>query len=639
MLKKVPILFILFILSKNILADIPRTLYTINGSAESISKMTLDGAFTISQNVAKTGQIPNQIVAHNDMIYIVDSGTSDIKILDPQTDAIVKTIALAPGANPWDIVFVGPQKAYVSNWVANTVSVVDLEQGVVVTDIPVGKGPEDIMLLNNQAFVTNTGYAGWGVPYEQGTVTIIDILTDTVIDTIAVPTNPQKAALSPDGKVHVLCTGDYAENVGQVAVIDLYTGPSWNTPAVVDTIVLGGSPGDLDIAPSGKAYAIAWGDETNGYLYSYDAFSATVAHDAGNAILVGPNTGQVLYDGREDCLWIPTMTVWGGDGYVQKFDVSQDSIVWVSDVIGNGTQKVAVLEAIWDMTPWADAIASFTPGAGAGFGQNYMPDNVLGPPDQSAGVGEFSPSNKPQEILSLGHGGEIVLYFDDNTIVDREGPDFTVFENVFISFFDNLPYIEAGIVSVSQDGVEFVEFPYDTATWAGLAGVTPMKNNYEFMNPELSGGDQFDLATVGLEWAKYVKITDLGDIKKEGDWNGDFDLDAVVAINYVPTSVADKKDNVSAPEQFVLHQNYPNPFNPATTIRFELASSNVVSVDIFNASGQLITTLMNQPIVAGQHSVQWDGLDRYESAVSSGIYLARVKVGNEIKSLKMSLVR
>ncbi|MBN1466504.1 T9SS type A sorting domain-containing protein [candidate division KSB1 bacterium] len=628
------ILFILFILSKIALADVPRTLYAINGSAETLSKMTLD-AHSIAQNVAQTGQMPNHIAAHADRLYIVDSGTSDIKILDPTTDQIVRTIALRPGANPWDIEFVGVDRAYVSNWVANTISVVDLARGKIVQEIAVGKGPEDILIHDNLAFVTNTGYAGWGLPYDGGTVNMIDILTDTVIDTIAVPTNPQKAALAPDGRVHVLCTGDYAEQVGCVVVIDLYTGPAWDTPAVVDTILLGGAPGDLEITTSGQAYAIAWGDGTNGFLYSYDAFSGTIAHDAQNPLKVGPNAGDLLYDGREECLWIACMQAWGGDGYVQKFDLAAGSI-WTSDVLGNGTQKLALLEKIWEVTPWADAVVAFSPGLGAGFGQNYFPHNVLGPPDPSPGLSESRASIKPQEVLSLGHGGEIILKFSDNIIFDGPGPDFTVFENPFISIIDGKPFIEAGIVAVGQDEIHFVEFPYDTSSWAGLAGVTPTKNSYEFTNPAVSGGDAFDLADVGLAWAAYVKITDLGDIKKEGQWNGDFDLDTVVAVHYAAN---DGSSPIISPRDLSLQQNYPNPFNAGTTIRFAMPFDGVVSLDIFNASGQWLASLLNGPMQAGPHAVEWDGCNRQGQRVSSGTYLARLKVGGRIEAIRMTVVR
>jgi len=619
-------------------ADIPRTMYVLNGSAETLSKMDIQSG-AITQNVALTGQMPNRIYAYREMIYAIDSGTSDIKVISPFTDTVVETIALKPGANPWAMAFVGQDRVYVTNWIANSISVVDLATRHIEKEIPAGKGPEGLLVVNNQAFVANTGYAGWGVPYEQGSVSVIDILSDSVVFTLPVPTNPQDIALAPDGRVHVLCTGNYGDISGKVAVIDLYTGPFYNTPAVVDTIEIGGSPGDLEITPSGKAYCIAWGDGAHGWLYSYDAASGEVLHDATAPILVGPNAGQVLYDGRERCLWLPTMTMWGGDGFVQKFDIEKDEIVWTSGVLGAGTQQVTILEKIWQPTPWADAVASFTPGEGAGFGGNYFPANVLGPPDQSAGINEYSSSNKPQEILSLGKGGEIVLSFDDNYIVDGEGADFTVFENAFISVLDNKPFVEAGIVAVSQDGRNFVEFPYDTATWAGLAGVTPTKDNLNFTDPSVSGGDQFDLAAVGLEWARFVKITDLGDIKKEGPWNGDFDLDAVVAINYEAglPALVDAKE--AAPQQFELAQNYPNPFNPQTTISFYLASPAGIVLQIFNLNGRLAKRLSHSTLAQGWHEIVWNGQDETGVNVGSGVYLARLQVDGQVKMIKMSLIR
>jgi len=313
-MKNMSKLYVLFLcLTFTAFADIPRSLYVLNGSAETVSKMVIETG-AVQQNVALTGQMPNRIYTHQGEIYILDSGTSDIKVINPFTDEVVKTIALKPGANPWAMAFVGQDRAYVTNWVANSISVVDLAAGQIVKEIPAGKGPEGILLVNNLAFIANTGYAGWGLPYEQGGVSVIDIVSDSLRFTLPTPTNPQDLALAPDGRVHVLCTGNYSDVAGQVAIIDLYTGPLYSTPAVVDTIDIGGSPGDLDITPSGKAYCIAWGDGEHGWLYSYNASSGEVLHDATDPILVGPNAGQVLYDGRERCLWLPTMTMWGGDG-------------------------------------------------------------------------------------------------------------------------------------------------------------------------------------------------------------------------------------------------------------------------------------------------------------------------------------
>ncbi len=637
---KQQIFYVLFLFSSfNLFADIPRTIYVLNGTAETISKMNMDTK-AIHQDVAKTGQWPNDILSHNQRIYVLNSGNSSIQVIDPKTDNVSKTINLAEGANPWAMEFVGSNRAYVTNYVAHTVSVVDMKEGKTIKDIPVGQSPEGILVVKNTAFVTNTGFTGPGLPYESPSVSIIDILADSVTHTLDVPVNPQVAALASDGKIHVLCTGNYNDKTGKIAVIDLYTGPSYDMPAVVDTIDIGGSPGELAITPYGKGYAMAWGDGNHGFLYSYDVLGNSVMRGDENPIHIGPNAGDMVYDDRKDCLWLTTMTQWGGDGFVQRYNIQADSVVWTSGVLGSGTQKLAILEPIYDVTPWADAVASFTPGEGAGFGANYFPNNVLGPPDPDPTINEYKGSNKPQEVLSLGHGGEIVLEFTDNFIVDKNGPDFTVFENVFLSSWTDEPFIEAGIVSVSQDGEDFITFPYDTATWNGLAGVTPTRNSQQFMDPTRSGGDQFDLADVGLEWVQFVKITDLGDIKKEGQWNGDFDLDAIVAIN----SQAGKpgivqKGGDQLPGEFVLRQNYPNPFNPETTIEFEMFQWTRVSVNIYSIDGTLVTKLTETEMNPGIHRIQWDGTNSAGMQASSGIYIAQVKAGKSSRHIKMTLVR
>lgn len=629
----------LFLLATVVHADIPRTMYILNGSAETVSKMTMDN-ITVNQDVLVAGAIPNQIVAHNGLIYVVNSGTDNIQVISPVTDEVVETIALPTGSNPWAIAFTGASKAYVTNYIANTVSVIDLSTGSITKDIPVGKSPEGVVVLDNQAFVTNTGYAGWGAPYVQGTVSVIDILADSVTHTLPVPTNPQNITISPDGNLHVTCTGNYADQFGKIAAINLYTGPSWNTPAVVDTFIVGGSPAKTIVTDAGKAYCVAWGDGVNGHLYSYDVFADTVTHNSDNPLLVGPNVSDLVYDKKENAIWIPYMAFWGGDGFVQKFDLTTESITWNSPVVGNGTSAATILEPMLTVTPWADAVAEFTPGIGAGFGANYFPENILGAPTPDPAISAYNPSTSPQEILSLGNGGEIVLEFTDNYITDEEGVDFTVFENVFLSFMSGMPYIEAGIVSVSQDGENFVTFPYDTSDFSGMAGVSPTLSTLDYADPTMSGGDQFDLADVGLAWAKYVKITDLGDIKKEGSWNGDFDLDAVVAIHSVEGQFSEVVDNSRIqPEAFTLAQNYPNPFNPETTIRFSVAQAAEVKINIYNLQGQRVKTLVSGIQPAGQHQVIWNGRDNDEMPVASGMYIYELQAGQFVEARQMLLLK
>jgi hypothetical protein len=186
--------------------------------------------------------------------------------------------------------------------------------------------------------------------------------------------------------------------------------------------------------------------------------------------------------------------------------------------------------------PFADEIVSFTPGTNAGFGQDELPGIVLGPPFGAGGA------QGSLHTLSLGNGGEVVMRFHDPVICDGDGVDFTIFENAFRAAGGTGPvFVEAGIVAVSQDGVEFFEFPYDAETYEGLAGRAPVfstpVNGIDPTDPSVSGGDPFDLAILGLPWAAYVRITDPGPaIPDPGNLippgtNAGFDLDAIAAVH------------------------------------------------------------------------------------------------------------
>jgi len=207
-----------------------------------------------------------------------------------------------------------------------------------------------------------------------------------------------------------------------------------------------------------------------------------------------------------------------------------------------------------------------------------------------------------------------------------------VFENVFNSLWTGQPFVEAATVAVSQDGVQFFEFPFDTLSLKGLAGSHVIKSTAHPTNPDSSGADAFDLAELGLGWIRYVKLVDMGDRWHEGSFNGDFDLDAVVAVH----SEAIRSEPVA---HFKLWPNYPNPFNGRTTLRFDLAESGLIHAEIYNLLGQKIVTLMQQYVSAGAHSVVWDGRNGTGQAVASGVYWGVVQVGGAVQRQKMALIK
>ncbi|MDO9549053.1 MAG: T9SS type A sorting domain-containing protein [Candidatus Marinimicrobia bacterium] len=84
-----------------------------------------------------------------------------------------------------------------------------------------------------------------------------------------------------------------------------------------------------------------------------------------------------------------------------------------------------------------------------------------------------------------------------------------------------------------------------------------------------------------------------------------------------------KKHEVTIPNILYLYQNYPNPFNPTTIISYQLPKSSHVKLSIYDISGRLVETLVNDYKNVGYYSVEWNAKN-----VGSGIYLYRIDAGN-----------
>jgi len=87
-----------------------------------------------------------------------------------------------------------------------------------------------------------------------------------------------------------------------------------------------------------------------------------------------------------------------------------------------------------------------------------------------------------------------------------------------------------------------------------------------------------------------------------------------------------------------LKSNFPNPFNPETTISFGLKSDSQVLLQIYNNKGQLIKTLVQKNISAGNHHIIWDGKDDKNNSVSSGIYLYKLNVNGKTEAVRKCLL-
>jgi len=90
----------------------------------------------------------------------------------------------------------------------------------------------------------------------------------------------------------------------------------------------------------------------------------------------------------------------------------------------------------------------------------------------------------------------------------------------------------------------------------------------------------------------------------------------------------------SAPATCSPLSNRPNPFNPSTTIRFELPQAARVHLQVFDASGRLVTTLVSGWREAGTQEITFEG-----NNLPSGIYIYRVTTNEYSAAGKMLLMK
>ncbi len=98
-------------------------------------------------------------------------------------------------------------------------------------------------------------------------------------------------------------------------------------------------------------------------------------------------------------------------------------------------------------------------------------------------------------------------------------------------------------------------------------------------------------------------------------------------------------ENPAPPLVTRLLPNYPNPFNPTTTISFDLAAPGKSELQIFNMRGQIVKTLCNNTLGAGNHRYVWDGCDASNRRVASGIYFYRLSTPHHTETRKMLMMK
>jgi hypothetical protein len=93
------------------------------------------------------------------------------------------------------------------------------------------------------------------------------------------------------------------------------------------------------------------------------------------------------------------------------------------------------------------------------------------------------------------------------------------------------------------------------------------------------------------------------------------------------------------PLHFAVSNAYPNPFNPQTNIQIDLQNPQRVQVYIYDIKGQMVKTLVNRHLVAGQHVFTWKGKNYQGHSVSTGTYFVRIIGKSQERWQKVTLLK
>jgi hypothetical protein len=231
------------------------------------------------------------------------------------------------------------------------------------------------------------------------------------------------------------------------------------------------------------------------------------------------------------------------------------------------------------------------------------------------------------------------------------GPDTTGPFGAYIDCWAVYPFLPSGVI-VSSDIVQGLHLTYYSDAIGTISGtVTDAASGDPIANAEVNVPDFFDRRVVTNAQGNYSVVVPGGthtvigsaagyDADSEPVSVGDGEVvDHDIALNSQTTGVDPSVGSSGAVTRATLFPPSPNPTRDAASLAFELPRGASVSLDVFDASGRRVRTLVQGVLPAGRHAYVWDGRDDAGRAVGSGAFVTRLSTGSEVRSAKLLLTR
>ncbi len=225
---------------------------------------------------------------------------------------------------------------------------------------------------------------------------------------------------------------------------------------------------------------------------------------------------------------------------------------------------------------------------------------------QLVGTDPRNPADYQTEII---YTGEQDLLRDIKVVTDENGATTTTFSHTGV------------FASKVQSHFQGTGLDFDGDT------------NFELFASFQSNVDSITTTTITWNTTNSDYDTVETKVLNERSWVG-------MLFEFAESGVGVEELTFVTPEDYKLLPNYPNPFNPVTNIDFILPLDKKVSLKIYNVRGQLVRTLIgNEFRTAGEHHVQWNGLNDAGMKVASGAYIYSLEWGNFRTTKMMTLLK
>ncbi len=249
-------------------------LFVLNTISQTLSRIDL-ATQTVNNTFASAGLYSNQMAVTEDYIYLTNSGDNNLRKINIETGALSATIPLADYSNPYDIV-IHEGFAYVTGMLTDKVYKIDLATDEVEAELAVGVAPQGLFIYKDILYVANSGFQY--PAYLPGELTVIDLPSFTIMKTLSVPLNPQRMIVDSNGFLHLVCTGNYGDETGNIAVIDT------SLHEIIQVIPLTTFPANIVITPGGRVYV---GDSFGGGVFAYDTPGFEIIHSCDDLFSYG----------------------------------------------------------------------------------------------------------------------------------------------------------------------------------------------------------------------------------------------------------------------------------------------------------------------------------------------------------------